>query len=193
MKLKLAIATAAAVIAVTGAGAAMAQTSFDLTAGTPTLTNGDDGFAYVVTPVSSTEATFSDTFYFDVGPTGTPSSTTASIIPITATSKATKQYNGKPSVTNLTATFYDLTTKTTVGTISESSLTSLSGATLDLKSGNDYSVTLTGKNTTPVYNGTFGFDVATAPVPGPTGFLVAIGGMGALLLKRRRSIRSVAA
>jgi hypothetical protein len=195
MKLKLAIASAAAMFAVTGAGAAMASTSYDLSTTTPTLTDGDDAFVYVTTPVSSKESTFTYTYDFDLGATGNPNDVTASIIPITVASKKSPnyKYNGTLSVTNLTATFYDLTTKTTVGTVSESALTSSTGATLNLAANNDYSVTITGKNTTPVYNGQFGFDVATAPVPGPTGFLVAIGGMGALLLKRRRSARNLAA
>jgi hypothetical protein len=194
MKLKFAIATAAAAFAVASGGAAMASTSYDLSTTTPTLKNGDDAFVYVTTPVSAKESPFSYTFDFNLGVTGNPNTVTASIIPITVASKKSPnyKYNGTLSVSNLTATFYDITTKTTVGSISESALTSSAGAAINLAANNKYAVTLTGKNTTPVYNGQFGFDVATAPVPGPTGFLVAIGGMGALLLKRRRSARSLA-
>jgi MYXO-CTERM domain-containing protein len=179
MKPNLMIAAAAAAFAIAGAGSAMAA-SYDLTKGTPVLAGGDDAAVYQATPVSPTEATFTYTYTFDLAAVGADNDVYTTINPIAVSPKS--KYFGQDSVTNISASFYDLTTSTSAGTVAGGI------GTIILPSDNDYSVTITGNNTTTVYGGAFGFDIQTsvAPVPGPTGFLVAAAGMGALFLMRRR-------
>jgi hypothetical protein len=189
MKVKLIIAAAVAAVSIAGAGSAMAAT-YDLSVGTPTLLAGDDATVTQKTPISPTEQEFSYTYSFDLGATGPVDNATASIISISAVGS----YHGKPSTTALAVTFHDLTTNTYVS-LSGPALYSATGASVTLADNNDYTVNITGNNTTPKYNGAFQFDLATsvAPVPGPNGFLVAIAGMGGLLLMRRRASRGFAA
>jgi hypothetical protein len=170
----------------------MAQTFYDLTnfpngygpnTVTPVLSGGDEADADVVTAKSSTEALFTYTYYFDL-------STSVGPVDQVSTSINGLQFQTSvPSVKNLSVSFYDLTTGSSAGTIVGGT------GTIDLAAGQNYSVTITGNNNSRTKGGEFDFGLQTsvAPVPGPTGFLVAIGGMGALLLKRRRSARTLAA
>ncbi len=180
MKLNLVIATAAAAFAMTAAGSAFAA-SYDLTAGVPTLVGGDDAFADVA--LTATNDMFSNTFDFDLGGVGPLTDIETDINAIKLTPKGSLI----PSLTNVKASFYDLTTGMAVGSVSGEN------GTIGLASNNDYSVTVSGL--TSAKGGSYYIDLATsvAPVPGPAGFLVAIGGMGALLLKRRRSSSNSAA
>jgi MYXO-CTERM domain-containing protein len=190
MKLKLIIATAAATLAVAGAGSAMAQTNiYDLSVGTPTLVGGDEAYVNVTAPNTPNlgTSTFSYTYTFNLGAVG-PSNDLTETVNLEPVSKLQKNKN-LPSVSNVVATFYKLGSTTPVGSVSGDS------GSITLAAGTDYSVKLSAQDTLPSYRGQYTFDLQTsvAPVPGPAGFLVAIGGMGALLLKRRRASRDLAA
>jgi len=192
MKFNLLIATAVAAVSIAGAGSAFAsdQTYYlggstipmtTTVASTPTLTGGDDTVAYVTTPLSASDALFSETYTFDLAVAGPTSEVSASINDIA------KAPHGL-SVTNLSASFYDLTTQTQLPSLPTGN------GEITLADNNDYSVTITGNNTSPKYAGQYSFDVQTVPaVPGPEGFVVAIAGMGALFLVRRRASRRLAA
>ena len=178
MKLNLLIATAAAAVVcgVAGAGSAFAAT-YNMSAGTPTLSGGDD--AYVDAVVGRNDS-FTNTYTFDLSAVGsiTDVYTTINLIPRV----------GGPSVTGLSASFYDLTTGKAVGVVAGGN------GSIALADNSDYAVTVSGQ-TSKNYGGSYSLDLLTsvAPVPGPAGFLIAIGGMGALLLKRRRASDSLAA
>jgi hypothetical protein len=174
------IAAAAATFALAGAGAASAQSTYLLGSGTPTLSGGDDAYVNVI-DATAPATKFTNTYTFDLASVGPTTDVYASINKV-----AYYKYASDPSVTNLAVSFYDLSEgDKLVGTIAGGN------GTIALASNQDYAVKITG-NTTTKYGGSYQFDVQTSPVPGPTGFLVAIGGIGALFLQRRRMGRAAA-
>jgi len=186
------IASAAA-FAVAAGGSAFAQSTYTIgntlpgtAAATPTLTGGDDAFIDAVVTTAK-GVTFTNDFTFNLASVGPSGVVDASINNISV-----KKYSGQPSLSGLTAYFYDLSKNgALVGTFTEASLEG-GNATVDLTSGQDYKVVVSGQATSQ-YGGSYMFDVATAPVPGPTGFLVAIAGMGGLLLMRLQASRRLTA
>jgi hypothetical protein len=179
MKTKFLMATAAAAFALAGAGSAFAQSTYSLSS-SPTLSSGDDAFVNVIDTTAPT-VMFQNTYDFDLAGVGPTTDVYTSINDV-----AYYKYASDPSISNLVVSFYDLSKgDTLVGSIVGGT------GTIALASNQDYAVTITG-NTTTKYGGSYQFDVQTSPVPGPAGFLVAMGGMGALLLQRRRLSRAQA-
>ncbi len=177
MKTTFTIAATAAVLALACAGSASAQTTYafgTFASGAPTLSGGDDAYVNAI-DTTAPGVTFYDSYLFRLASVGPTTDVYASINNV-----AFSTVSNQPSVTNLVASFYELAgDPVPVGTITGGN------GSIALASNETYAVTVTGQTTTK-YGGSYQFDVQTSPVPGPTGFLVAIAGMGALFLQRRR-------